>query len=67
MLGITGAGGGYGNPRDRDPSRVAAAVNRGWLSPERAAAVYGVALRLAANGIEHEVDEAATAGRRAGR
>jgi N-methylhydantoinase B len=67
VLGITGAGGGYGNPRDRDPSRVAAAVNRGWLSPERAAAVYGVALRLAANGIEHEVDEAATAGRRAGR
>jgi N-methylhydantoinase B len=60
VLGVTGAGGGYGNPLDRDPQRVAATVNRGWLSPERAESVYAVALRPAANGIEFIVDDART-------
>ena len=55
------AGGGYGDPRQRDPARVAATVNRGWLSPERAKTVYAVALVRAANGVDFEVDEAATA------
>jgi N-methylhydantoinase B len=61
VMGLTCAGGGYGNPLDRDPARVAATVDRGWLSPERAESVYAVALRPAANGIEHEVDGERTA------
>ena len=61
VLGVTGAGGGYGNPLDRDPQRVAATVNHGWLSPERAEVTYGVALRPSANGIEYVVDDARTA------
>jgi len=60
VLGVTGAGGGYGNPLDRDPQRVAATVNRQWLSVERAESIYGVALRPAANGVEFEVDDART-------
>lgn len=37
-------GGGYGDPRARDPERVARDVAEGWISPERASNVYGVAL-----------------------
>ncbi|MFB2551851.1 hydantoinase B/oxoprolinase family protein [Ensifer soli] len=37
-------GGGYGDPARRDPARVLASVNRGWLSVEKAASVYGVAV-----------------------
>lgn len=37
-------GGGYGNPLQRDPERVVASVNRGWLSPEMAGQVYYVVL-----------------------
>lgn len=37
-------GGGYGDPLKRDPRRVAATVNRGWLTLEAARAAYGVAL-----------------------
>ncbi|PSJ62642.1 hydantoinase B/oxoprolinase family protein [Kumtagia ephedrae] len=37
-------GGGYGDPLKRDPRRVAATVNRGWLSREAAETVYKVAL-----------------------
>ena len=39
---FTGSGGGYGNPRDRDPELVRADVRNGLLSPERARDVYGV-------------------------
>ena len=39
-------GGGYGDPLKRDPNRVVATVNRGWLSAEKARAVYRVALTL---------------------
>jgi N-methylhydantoinase B len=38
-------GGGYGDPLKRDPKRVAATVNRGWLSREDAERVYKVALK----------------------
>jgi N-methylhydantoinase B len=38
---ITGNGGGYGDPRRRDPARVAMDVRNGLLSPERAREVYG--------------------------
>jgi N-methylhydantoinase B len=35
-------GGGYGNPRDRDPERVRDDVAEGWITRERAREVYGV-------------------------
>ncbi len=55
------AGGGYGEPRRRDPARVAKDVNRKWLSKERAEEVYGVAVKLAGNGVDYVVDEPRTA------
>jgi N-methylhydantoinase B len=59
------AGGGYGSPRDRDPERVLADLNRGWLSLEKARSVFGVAARRGANGVDYELDTAATAKLRA--
>ena len=38
---ITGNGGGYGDPRLRDPARVAEDVKNGLITRERAAEVYG--------------------------
>ena len=61
----SGVGGGYGEPRRRDPARVAKDVNRKWLSEERAEEAYGVAVRLAANGVDCVVDEERTAALRA--
>ena len=40
----TGGGGGYGDPLDRDPARVARDVTLGYVSAEAASAVYGVAV-----------------------
>jgi N-methylhydantoinase B len=37
-------GGGYGDPLTRDPSRVVEDVVEGWISKERARAVYGVVI-----------------------
>jgi N-methylhydantoinase B len=39
-------GGGYGDPLQRPPERVAASVNRGWLTAAKAREVYKVALVL---------------------
>ena len=61
---VTTAGGGYGDPKRRDPAAVARAVERGWLSKEKAEAAYAVALCLAEDGISHAVDEAETTRRR---
>jgi N-methylhydantoinase B len=61
MLFRSCGGGGYGNPRRRDPELVARDVNRRWLSPERAEQVYGVGFRTAPNGIDHVVDAGRTA------
>ena len=44
VLEIAG-GGGYGDPLDRDPARVAADVQAGLVSARAAREVYGVALR----------------------
>jgi N-methylhydantoinase B len=60
VISITGAGGGYGDPRVRDPAEVAATVNRGWLTLKRAEEVYGVALVHAKNGVDYVVDEQRT-------
>jgi hypothetical protein len=35
-------------------------VNKQWLSLEKAATIYGVALTLSKNGVDYEVDAAAT-------
>jgi N-methylhydantoinase B len=37
-------GGGFGDPLDREPPRVANDVANGWVTPERAREMYGVAL-----------------------
>ena len=49
-------GGGWGDPREREPERVAHDVRRGHVSAEAARRDYGVVL-----GDDGEVDEAATA------
>lgn len=58
-------GGGYGDPLKRDPGRVAATVNRGWLTRRDAETVYKVVLKEAAEPGLLAVDEAATAALRA--
>lgn len=44
LVSLSAGGGGYGNPLDRDPDLVLEDVTEGWLSVERASAVYGVQL-----------------------
>ena len=61
MVSISCGGGGYGYPFERELSRVARDVSDGWVSKERAEAVYGVV--LAADGT---VDEARTRSLRVG-
>lgn len=39
---MTGAGGGFGDPKDRDPAKVREDVKNGYLTAEHAAEVYGV-------------------------
>jgi N-methylhydantoinase B len=45
VVSVTTGGGGYGDPRTRDPERVRFDVAEGWISAQRAVATYGVALR----------------------
>lgn len=54
---ITGSGGGYGDPRRRDPSSVLDDVLDGYISDETAREVYGVAIE----GDPLHVNEAKTA------
>ena len=56
---LTG-GGGYGDPLDREPSRVASDVRNRYVSVEGAERLYGVVVRE-----DFSVDEEATAGLRA--
>jgi N-methylhydantoinase B len=44
ILATSTGGGGYGDPRTRDPAAVAADVSEGWVSRTRAREVYGVEL-----------------------
>jgi len=44
MVSISCGGGGYGLPAERDPQSVASDVREGWVSRDRAQAVYAVAL-----------------------
>ncbi len=59
LVAKTCGGGGYGPPAERDPLRVAQDVREGWISRERAYAVYGVA--IADDG---SIDQAGTQERR---
>jgi N-methylhydantoinase B len=56
----TGGGGGYGDPLERDPEKVAWDVRMGYISRERARDVYGVEMDSDAS----TVDEKATSLRR---
>ncbi|XVV15854.1 hydantoinase B/oxoprolinase family protein [Actinoplanes sp. CA-131856] len=56
LVNNTGGGGGYGNPYDRDPARVAADVRNGFVSAAAAADSYGVVVDPAT----FEVDAGAT-------
>ncbi|MFD2239318.1 hydantoinase B/oxoprolinase family protein [Aureimonas populi] len=58
---VTGGGGGFGHPFDRSVEAVLEDVLGGFVSPERAERDYGVVVSRG------EVDEAATAARRADR
>ncbi|RNL62504.1 hydantoinase B/oxoprolinase family protein [Nocardioides marmoriginsengisoli] len=59
LLARTSGGGGYGRPTRRDPAAVVHDVREGWISRDRAAAVYGVVLDDAL-----QIDVAATERRR---
>jgi N-methylhydantoinase B len=59
IVSISSGGGGYGPAHERDPAHVRRDVVEGWVSAERAEAIYGVV--LAGDG---SVDEEATAARR---
>jgi N-methylhydantoinase B len=52
----TGGGGGYGDPLQREPERVAADVRLGYVSSRMARELYGVVLAAG----NHEIDAAAT-------
>ena len=65
VRGLDAGGGGYGEPMERDPERVRMDVARGWESPERARAIYGVVLTGAREDDTLAVDRAATEALRA--
>ena len=52
---LTGTGGGYGDPRQRSPGRVAEDVQCDYISQNDAQCIYGVVLRK-----DFSVDHAAT-------
>jgi len=56
VVACTAGGGGYGAPRKREPDLVAADVNDGFLSPEIARNLYGVAI-TDSGGVDIEATE----------
>lgn len=62
---VANGGGGYGDPKQREPRLVAESVNRKWIGKDRAEEIYGVVLKLAANQVDYVVVEEATRARRA--
>ncbi len=65
LRGRDSAGGGYGDPLDRDPARVLHDVLEGWESRRKALDIYGVAFTGAIEDETLAVDPAATEARRA--
>lgn len=64
VYGNHATGGGYGDPKSRDPARVLRDVLEGYETIERAADVYGVVLRGCVSAETLSVDTAATEARR---
>ncbi len=64
VVSFSAAGGGYGSPLDRDPGLVLQDVAEGWISAERARAVYGVVIETKGN--DMAIDNAATRALRQG-
>jgi N-methylhydantoinase B len=60
LVNNTGGGGGYGDPFEREPARVAADVRNGFVSSAAAEREYGVVV----DPVTFAVDEGATARRR---
>ncbi|MDI1288766.1 MAG: hydantoinase B/oxoprolinase family protein [bacterium] len=56
ITNLTGGGGGWGNPFEREVDRVVQDVKQGFVSPESARSDYGVVV----DGITLEIDDAAT-------
>jgi N-methylhydantoinase B len=56
IANLTGGGGGWGNPLEREPDRVASDVELGFVSVEKAASDYGVVV----DPTTFAVDEAGT-------
>ncbi|HTA05919.1 MAG TPA: hydantoinase B/oxoprolinase family protein [Solirubrobacteraceae bacterium] len=54
IRGVEAGGGGYGDPLEREPDAVLADVLERWVTPQAAAAVYGVVLveRAAADAVD---------------
>lgn len=57
IISLWAGGGGYGPPVERDPERVAHDVREGWVTRERAAKVYGVAIDESGH-VDREATEA---------
>ena len=64
VVSLSGGGGGYGDPLERDAQLVLEDVLEGWVSPGAAERVYGVVLRGEPGPADFGVDEGATAWRR---
>jgi N-methylhydantoinase B len=54
---ISGGGGGVGDPLLREPEKVAADVNAGWITADHAFAAYGVVMNEASEAHEAETQE----------
>jgi N-methylhydantoinase B len=55
MSFLASGGGGYGPPSGGSPERVLRTVNRGWLTPAKAAKVYGVKVRFDDSPAQYEL------------
>jgi len=65
MTYLSPCGGGYGNPLERDPHKVLDDILDGYITPEHAAAAYGVAVAAVDDGYGWALDPAGTAALRA--
>jgi N-methylhydantoinase B len=60
VRGAESGGGGYGDPRLREPERVLEDVLEGWVTPEAARRCYGVVIRPGRAGGSADIDRPAT-------
>lgn len=54
---VTGQGGGYGDPFEREPERVLTDVRDGLVTPEAAEQIYGVVLDAQARAVDQQATE----------